>query len=119
MRRAILYMLGIVVSTLPAAICTISYFPLWRERGDTALLSGFAVLLLLICFVPLYKSIRRLLRSPAAYTMWFIAFILFFTISKIANEMTVICFVGFLSNLVGALIFRYSGARAVKNEDKA
>lgn len=118
MKKALLFASGIAASTLPVAACTLSYFPLWKERGDGALLSGFAVLLLLLSFMPLYKSLRRLLHSPAVYTMWFIAFLLFFTVSKIANEMTVICFVGFISNLIGALFFKLSGIRMRKDEDR-
>jgi Co/Zn/Cd efflux system component len=38
--------------------------------------------------------------------MWFAVFIVFLTLSSIAQEMTVVAFVGFVSNLVGALIFR-------------
>ena len=119
MKGAILYAAGIVISTLPVAICTLSYFPLWRERGAGALLSGFTLLLLFICFVPLCKAVRRLLASPAAHTLWFIAFALFFTLSRIADEMTVISFVGFVSNLLGAVAFKLSGVRIKKNENEA
>lgn len=119
MRRAILYITGIILSTLPVAVCTLSYFPVWRERGGGALLSGFTLLLLTLCFVPLYKVVRRLLASPTVHTMWFVGFALFFIMSRIADEMTVICFVGFVSNLLGAVFFRLSGVRTEKNEKQA
>jgi Co/Zn/Cd efflux system component len=52
--------------------------------------------------------------SPAAYVMWLIAFLLFFSLEKIAHEMTVISFVGFLSNLCGAVLFKFAASRKDK-----
>ena len=51
--------------------------------------------------------------------MWLIAFILFLSLSRIADEMTVISFVGLISNLIGSLIFKLArryGKEDVKNE---
>ena len=80
MRKILLTLLGVAVSTLPVAICTVSYVPLWQYRGGGASLSGFALILLLLCFVPLFKLVKRMLSSPAAYTMWFLSFALFFSL---------------------------------------
>ena len=44
-------------------------------------------------------------------------FVLFFVLSKIADEMTVIAFVGFVSNLLGALLFKLSGLKKVRGND--
>ena len=116
MRRIILTLLGVALSTLPPMICALSYFPVWQSRGGAAVLSGFLLMLLLICFVPLFRTIKYLLSSPAAHTMWFISFILFFALSKIADEMTVISFVGFIGNLLGAFSFRMARLGEEKNE---
>ena len=102
------YIIGLAVSIIPPAIAALSYFPLWKERGGGAMLSGVAVFLLLISAVPLIKTVKRILKSPASYTVWLILFILFALVSAIAAEMKVISFVGFISNLIGALIFWYS-----------
>ncbi len=48
--------------------------------------------------------------------MWFLCFALFFSLSKIADEMTVISFVGFVSNLIGAGVFKLAG-RSGENEN--
>ena len=48
----------------------------------------------------------RILKSPAVYTLWLIAFIAFSSLSRIADEMTVISFFGFISNAAGAVLFR-------------
>ena len=38
--------------------------------------------------------------------MWFCAFVIFLILSRIADEVTVISFVGFVTNLIGAIFFR-------------
>ena len=98
--------LSVAVSVIPVVISTLSYFSLWRQRGSTALLSGTAVLLLFIASAPLFKLIRRALASPSIPLVWLVFFLLFFTLRSIADEITVISFVGFISNSIGALIFK-------------
>ena len=107
---------AILACVIPPLAATLSYFPLWMRRGDAYVLSGFALCLVIISLLPFYKQMTRLLRSPASYLIWLILFIFFFLLSKIADEMTVISFVGFVSNLIGAIIFklahRYGGKEA-------
>jgi chromate transport protein ChrA len=79
-------------------------------------LSGFSILLLTLGAIPLFKLIKRSLRSPSAHTLWFIIFVIFFCAERIADEMTVISFVGFIGNLLGALCFRIGRARRGASE---
>ena len=111
MKRALLNLAGVTVSTVPAAVCILLYFPLWRERSIVATVSGFALLLLVLAAVPVFNLIKRALKSPSAPMMWFIVFITFLALSSITDEMTVIGFVGFVSNLVGAIFFRLAEGR--------
>ena len=101
--------LGIAVSAIPPALAVLSYFPLWRTESPEKLLSGGTLLLLIICAVPLFRVIRKVLRTPAAYIVWLIIFALFYLLSSIADEMTVISFTGFVSNLISAVLFKLSG----------
>ena len=105
-KKGVFCLLGLLVSVLPVSIAVISYFPVWRERGGAALLSAFALILIFIAAIPLFRIIGGALKSPASYTVWLILFVLFFLLSKIADEMVVISFIGFISNLVGAVFFR-------------
>ena len=111
MKRAILNLSGALVSTLPVAICILLYFPIWKERGITATLSGFTLLLLVLAAVPLMNLAKQALKSPSAPLMWFIVFVAFLALSSIADEMTVVAFVGFVSNLIGAVLFRAAKGR--------
>ena len=105
-RSQLLLALGFLFSTVPVIAAVLSYFPLWRERGSGAVLSGFTLLLLFLSLIPLFRILKSKMRTPAAYTLWFIIFVFFYTFSRIADELTVISFVGFTGNLIGALLFK-------------
>ena len=78
------------------------------------LFSGMTLLLLSFAALPLYNALKAFLRSPAAYTVWLIAFVLFLLLSRIADEMVVISFTGFVGNALGAICYRL--AEGKKNE---
>lgn len=106
-----LRVIGLVLCVIPVTVSILCYFPAWRAAGGEVLLSGATLLLLCMAAVPLYKLISAKLRSPAAYTLWLIAFILFFLLSNIAEEMVVISFTGFIGNLLGAIAFKLAGGK--------
>ncbi len=103
--RTLLRILGLTLSVLPPVLAVLSYFPIWIDRGDKSAVSGFALLLIAAALLPCYRVIRRVLHSPSAYMMWIIAFLVFALLSRIADEMTVISFVGAVSNSLGAVLF--------------
>ena len=107
--RIALRISAVLLSVIPPIWATLSYFPIWRGRGTIAMLSGFTVILLLISIVPLLRLIRRFFKSPTATTMWFILFLIFFALSKIADEMVVISLFGYLGNLSASFLWRISG----------
>ena len=104
-KRIVLRVLGLLFSTVPVVAATLLYFPLWRERGGAAALSGGVLLLLILSAAPLFRFIREHLRSPSVTLLWLLIFLLFFALSNIAAEMTVIAFVGFIGNLIGSGLF--------------
>lgn len=103
--NSILHILGISLCVIPPALCTLCYFPLWTKSGSATTIAGGAALLLVISAIPMIKLIKRHFSTPASYVFWLIAFIIFSLVSRVAHEMTVITFVGFISNLIGAIIF--------------
>lgn len=110
--NVILHIVGFLLCIIPPAICTMAYFPVWREAGVSSCIAGGGALVLVICAIPLYKLLRRALSGASAYMMWLIAFLIFFGLSRIATEMTVISLVGFISNLAGAILMRIGEGRA-------
>ena len=106
--KALLRAVAAIISVLAPALAVLFYFPLWQSGAPEKLLSGGVLLLLIICAVPLFKILSRIIKTPAAHTLWLIIFIAFYLLSSIAEQMTVISFTGFLSNAIGALIFKLS-----------
>ena len=104
-KRKALTTVGLLICTLPVIAAVLCYFPLWKSRGGGAVVSGMALILLIPALLPLLRFIREKLRSPSARTLWLVCFILFLGLSAIAEEMVVISFVGFVSNLVGSIFF--------------
>ena len=109
-RRLILHALGLGFSVIPVAVSIFSYFPLWLAREDASILSGLALVLCALALVPFFRYLREAVRTASAPVMWLALFIVFLLLSKIANEITVIAFVGFVSNLVGAIFFKLARA---------
>ena len=108
-KSAVLRLIGIAFAILPPIFATLSYFPLWKNRGTGAIISGISLLFILLSVIPAIKLLKRFLASPTATTMWFILFVIFFLLANIAEQMAVICLVGFLGNLVAATLWRFAG----------
>jgi hypothetical protein len=108
--RFCLHILGISLCTLPPAVCTLLYFPIWKYNSEKALAGG-VVILLIISAYPLFKLMKKRLASPASYTVWLIIFLAFATLSRIADEMTFISFWGLLGNLLGSVCFMFTKGR--------
>ena len=96
---------GMLLCVVPVTAAILSYFPLWLG-GTTEVLSGIAVLLCVLAHVPLLRGLKRLFDTSASWAMWLVLFILFLFLSKIADEITVIAFVGFVSNALGAVVLK-------------
>lgn len=105
----IFHLAGLLLSVGAPAAATLAYFPLWHKMGESYVLSGVVVLLLCVCAIPLLRLVKSLLRSPTAYVIWLIVFLAFLAISRVADEITVIAFVGFIGNLAGTVLFALAG----------
>ena len=111
----ILHLTGLLFCTLPPVVATASYFPLWREAGGAQVISGGALLFIILSSIPMYKYIRKLLESAATYVLWLLIFLFCFLLSKVITEVTVIALVGFISNVIGAVLMKISENRS-KNQ---
>ena len=110
-KRRTLALLGYLLSVGTPLAATLSFFPLWRERGGTAVLAGGSVLLIALCALPAWRGIKALLRSPSVWGVWLVLFLGFTLIESIVCEMRMICFFGLIGNLLGALFFRLARKR--------
>ena len=113
----ILLIVGFILCVAPPAICTLTYFPIWRMSGYASCIAGGTALVLVVCFIPICKFVSRVIKSYSSYVMWLCFFLIFFALSKIAEQMTVISLVGFVGNLLGEVCFRLAGGGGKTNEE--
>ncbi len=119
-KRILLRLLGYVLCVLPPALATLERFPLFAREGGRPLLSGIALLLLLLTAVPLRrglkKALARFLSSPSAHGIWAAVFIFTALFARIAADIADIALIGTLSSLLGALFF-YLAERGVDTHE--
>lgn len=96
-------------------IATVTFFPVWIKQSATATISGMFIFLALISMVPLFRIIKEKLKSPSAWMIWLILFVLFFALESIVSEVKIIALVGFAANLIGSLIYK-RGKRITEEE---
>ncbi|MBR2612300.1 MAG: hypothetical protein IKC72_04440 [Clostridia bacterium] len=108
MKRMIFQSLGVLFSVVPPAVATLLYFPLWIERGAPQTVSGLCALLLILSAIPLLRLLKGRLGTPSLPLFWGVMFLLVRALGAIIDQVCVITFVGFASNLVGALFFHLS-----------
>ena len=106
LKRHALILIGILISVVPPTVAILLYFPIWKSAGAVSVVSGFGMLLLTLASVPIFRIIKERFKSPSAHVMWLVLFIIFFALSKIADQMIVISFIGFVSNFTASFIFR-------------
>lgn len=108
MKRTVFYCLGILFSVVPPAVATLLYFPLWMESGARETASGLCALLLILCALPIFRILKGKLGTPSLPLVWGLLFLAVRALYLIIDEVCVISFVGLLSNLIGAIFFRFS-----------
>jgi hypothetical protein len=94
---------------------TVTFFPAWIEQSATATVSGIFAFLAILSAIPLFRVVINKLKTPSMWMIWLIIFILFFALEHIVSEVKIIALVGFIANLVGAVMFK-RGKRLIKEE---
>ena len=112
--RMLFRILGITLCVLPPAIATLEHFPLWLSNGRQAL-SALSLLLLLLSAYPLFRILKRCLRSPSLWVLWLVLWVLLEVFLPILSAIKTIALISFPTGLLGALCFRL----ARKSEEKA
>ncbi len=103
MKRA-LTLLGYAFSILPAALSTLEFFPLWASDREKSI-SLFALVLLALAFLPLYRLLRHRLRTPSAWMLWLVFFLFLSLFHAVIDELRCIALIALVGSLVGALLF--------------
>ena len=97
-------------------IATLTQFPIWVEKSSEATVSGLFLLFALLSAIPLAKQIKEFIKSPSVWVLWIVLFAFFIMLRNIIDEMVIVCFVGMLSNIVGAGIYKVGNI--IEGEEK-
>lgn len=95
---------------------TIAQFPVWVERSAGATVSGLFIVIAFLCCIPFYKIIFKWLKSPSIPILWTVIFVLLYALSRIIEQMLVVCVVGIFSNYIGAVLYKI-GTRIEEREN--
>ena len=98
-------------------IATLTQFPAWTERSSGATVSGLFVVFALISAIPLLNQFKDVLKTPSIPIVWTIACAALFWLRSIVDEMILICFVGAISNAVGAVMYK-AGEGLMRKDEK-
>ena len=105
-RRLVFLTLGWAVSTLPALIATLRWFPLFVSHGQGGrAISLLSCLLLAVALVPLHRALGAFFRNLAAWKIYLFLFLFFTVTGSIAHEMRCVAAVGLLSSIPGSVLF--------------
>lgn len=113
---------GYLLCVVPPALAILERFPLFAREGGRPLVSGIALLLLLLAALPLRRGLKRalsrFLSSPSAHGIWAAVWLFTALFARIAADICDIALIGTLSSLLGAVLFRLAeGGR--KDRDDA
>lgn len=115
MKKLILRILGLVLCVLPPALTALEYFPLWLRDGEKTL-SAFALLLLLLAAIPLWRHVKRLLSSPSIWSVWLLLWLFFSLFATLIEGLRAVAFMGFAGGLPGAVCLRLAKGGGNKND---
>lgn len=104
----ILHTMGMIFCILPPTLATLEYFPIWVSEGGETMVSALTVILLLLCAIPLKRHIAKFFKSPSAWVIWLLIYVLFSLLGKISDDISAIALVAFPFNFLGALLFKLS-----------
>ena len=107
-KSVVFHILGMLFCILPPVFATLEHFPIWASKGGEVMVSALTVILLLICAIPLKRHIAKFFKSPSAWVIWLLIYVLFSLLGKISDDIVAIALVAFPFNFLGALLFKLS-----------
>lgn len=116
-KRYIAWMIaGFSVCIIPPSLTAVHFFPLFVSSKSAAI-SVASVVVLALCCIPFYKQLKECLKSPSAWKMWTILFIILTALDSIVYPMKWVSLVGAVSGVVGAVCFRIAKKYKGEGED--
>ena len=108
-------LLGLLLSTLPACLMTLHYFPLWLSE-EKSCISVVSLILLLICASPLKRVLKQAFQSPSPWMGWLLIWVTLTVFEHISRGVRAVAAVAFPFSLLGAVM--YHKAKQIEQEIK-
>ena len=102
-------------------IATLTQFPLWIEKSAEATMSGFCLVLMLLSALPFLKQLKEYFKSPSAWVVWAIIFVVMLVLHNSIGQMLIVSFAGAIANILGAGLYalgRHIGEKEDKKKEK-
>ena len=81
-----------------------------------------SVILIVLCCIPFKKYLKEVWKNPSAWQMWLFIFLADIILENIAQMTKIISLVGFISSIIGAIMFqlskRYETRETVEDESR-
>lgn len=115
--KALLRVVGVLLSVVPPAVSTLEFFPLWLTDGRSAL-SALSLMLLLLSAIPLFRIVKRHLRSPSPWMLWLLLWAALSVLLPIARAVKTIALISFPTGFLGAVCFRLARGKERHEQTK-
>ncbi len=100
----VLYILGMLLSVVPASVTALMHFPIWLcERASG--LSVLGILVLSLCLLPFWRALKEAVKSPAPWQMWLALLIGITLLEGILEGVRVVALVATPCSILGAVCF--------------
>ena len=109
-------LLGLLFSTLPPALVALHYFPLWLGEEKTCI-SLISVLLLLVCAIPLRRTLREALKTPSPWMCWLALWLVLTAFEHIARGVRAVALAALPFSIVGAFFFYLARREEAKEHE--
>ena len=116
LKRRLIKITALAIDILPPFIATLTQFPIWVEKGADATVSGLFIVFAFLCCLPFVKQIKAFIKSPSVPILWLCLFVILSALNNIISQMIVVCFVGLISNTIGAIIYKLADSKDRKDE---
>lgn len=104
-KATLLHVLGLLICIVPPALSVLEHFPILSETPEKQI-STFGVLMLAVCCIPFWRTIKAFLSTPSAWKVWLVILLASYLLNSIVGELVVISAIGLASGIVGGAVFR-------------
>lgn len=98
---------AICIDVVVPLIATITQMPIWVDMSAEATISGLFVIFATLSIIPFLKQLKEFFKSPSAWIMWCVLFVITMALRSIITQMVIVCFWGMVANIIGAAVYKY------------